>query len=132
MATLLPKTWRIEGGLSSGADMWVRLTRRLATCIDGVDLSTHQIGDVFEVSRHDGELLIAEAWAVNLRRRPAEPRVKRLKARDRRVASLIGQLRSIARQIERRFIQSHEQRRVDDLVRDQWHDAHARVVGHAH
>lgn len=129
MTGLLPMTWRIEGVLSSGADMWVRLTRRLARCIDGVDLSGHQIGDVFEVSRHDGELLIAEAWAVNVRRRPTVPAAKRLKARDRRVASLIGQLRSIRRQIERRFVRSHEQRRVEDRVRDQWHDAHAIVIG---
>ena len=44
--------------------MWVRLTRRLADCIDGVNLSAHQVGDVFEVTRHEAELLVAEAWAV--------------------------------------------------------------------
>jgi hypothetical protein len=41
--------------------MWVRLTRRLADRIDGVNLSAHQVGDVFEVTRHEAELLVAEA-----------------------------------------------------------------------
>ena len=95
--------------------MWVRLTRRLATCIDGVNLSARQIGDVFEVPRHDGELLIAEAWAVQ--------------ATNWRFISLAEQLRNIRRQIERRFIQSHEQRRAEDRIRDEWHDDHARPIG---
>jgi len=36
--------------------MRVRLTRRLATYIDGVNLSAHSVGDVFEVTRHEAEL----------------------------------------------------------------------------
>jgi hypothetical protein len=44
--------------------MRVRLTRKLATCLDGVDLSDHRCGDVFEMTRHEAKLLIAEGWAV--------------------------------------------------------------------
>src|SRR2546421_12211755 len=47
-----------------GAGMRVRLTRRLARYIDGVNLSAHRVGDVFEVTRHEAELLVAEEWAV--------------------------------------------------------------------
>jgi hypothetical protein len=44
--------------------MRVRLRRRLAERIDGVDLSQHGVGDLINLSRHDGELVIAEGWAT--------------------------------------------------------------------
>jgi len=48
--------------------MWVQLTRRLAECVDGIDLSRRCVGDVISLSKHDAELLIAEGWAT-----PAHP-----------------------------------------------------------
>jgi len=42
--------------------MKVRLTRKLADCIDGVDLSHQKVGRVIDVARHDAQLLIAEGW----------------------------------------------------------------------
>ena len=47
----------------------VRLTKKLAEMIDGVDISRRTVGDSFRVSIEDARLLIAEQWAV-----PAEPR----------------------------------------------------------
>ena len=44
--------------------MVVRLTRKLADRIDGVDLTSHSVGDVFEVAPHAAQLLITEGWAV--------------------------------------------------------------------
>jgi hypothetical protein len=44
--------------------MRVRLTRRLASCIDGVSLAAHRVGDVFDLPTRDADLLIAEEWAV--------------------------------------------------------------------
>jgi hypothetical protein len=44
--------------------MRVRLVRKLADLLDGVDVSGHSSGDILELSRHDAELLIAERWAV--------------------------------------------------------------------
>jgi hypothetical protein len=44
--------------------MRVRLTRRLAECVDGIDLSRRRVGDVFDVSQRDAAILIAEGWAV--------------------------------------------------------------------
>jgi hypothetical protein len=49
--------------------MQVRLTRRLAEYIDGIDLSRLSVGDLVNLSRHDGEMLVAEGWAVSV---PAE------------------------------------------------------------
>jgi hypothetical protein len=51
----------------------VRLTRKLADSIDGIDLENRQVGDVFEVSASEGRLLIAERWAVLWDATPAEP-----------------------------------------------------------
>jgi hypothetical protein len=36
----------------------------LAECVDGIDLSRRRVGDVFDVSRRDAAILIAEGWAV--------------------------------------------------------------------
>ena len=44
--------------------MYVRLTRKLAEMIDGIDLSLCEVGDVMELSDREGRILIAEGWAV--------------------------------------------------------------------
>lgn len=44
--------------------MRIRLTRKLANVVDGLDLSGHRVGDVFDVSARDARILIAEGWAV--------------------------------------------------------------------
>ena len=43
--------------------MQIRLTRKFAETIDGIDLSHHVVGDVFNLSRPDAQLLVAEGWA---------------------------------------------------------------------
>jgi hypothetical protein len=43
--------------------MRVRLTRKYAEVIDGVDLSDADVGDRLDLSQHDAEVLIAEGWA---------------------------------------------------------------------
>ena len=48
--------------------MRVRLVRKLADKIDGVDLRGHQIDEVFDVSPIDARLLMAEEWAIAERR----------------------------------------------------------------
>jgi hypothetical protein len=44
--------------------MRVRLTRKLAEEIDGVDLSERDVGDVFPLPDDQARLLVAEKWAV--------------------------------------------------------------------
>jgi hypothetical protein len=48
--------------------MRVRLTKKLAERIDGVDLSRHKIGDCLDLPEPEGQLLIAEQWAFLERR----------------------------------------------------------------
>jgi hypothetical protein len=43
--------------------MMVRLTKKLAETMDGVDVSQCAEGDVIELPRQRAELLIAEGWA---------------------------------------------------------------------
>jgi len=44
--------------------MRVRLTRKLANVLDGVDVSPYGVGEVFELPDAQARLLIAENWAV--------------------------------------------------------------------
>jgi CheY-like chemotaxis protein len=41
----------------------VRLTRKLAPFIDGIDLSRRSIGDILDMPERDARTLIAEGWA---------------------------------------------------------------------
>lgn len=44
----------------------VRLTRKLANIINGVDLTRHQVGDVIEVPSHTALMLMGEGWGEPL------------------------------------------------------------------
>jgi hypothetical protein len=55
----------------------VRLTKKLAEAIDGIDLSDRRVGDVVDLSRHDAEILLAEGWAS-----PVEPAFGRTRLAD--------------------------------------------------
>jgi hypothetical protein len=48
--------------------MKVRLTRKLADQLDGIDVSSRREGDVFDLPRDHAQLLIAEHWAVPIQR----------------------------------------------------------------
>jgi len=57
----------------------VRLTRKYAEMIDGVDLADANVGDELRLSTHDADMLIAEGWAEptsdrRLRRRSSDVR----------------------------------------------------------
>ena len=55
------KSWLVPGPLPI---MRVRLVKKLAEKIDGVDLSGHTVGSCLQVEERDGQLLVAEGWAV--------------------------------------------------------------------
>jgi hypothetical protein len=48
--------------------MRVRLTRKLADEIDGIDLSRDHVGDTIDLSTRAARTLIAEGWAQRERR----------------------------------------------------------------
>jgi len=55
------------------ADVRVWLTRKLADCIDGVDLSGQEVGDVLELPSREASLLLAEGHAEPDRRKTVRP-----------------------------------------------------------
>jgi hypothetical protein len=64
----------------------VRLTRKLAPVVDGIDLSSHEVGDVFELPPEQARLVIAEDWAIPERRtnHAHAPSAHRRRADDQR------------------------------------------------
>jgi hypothetical protein len=46
----------------------LRLTRKLAEEIDGINLANHEVGDQMDLPERKAELLIAEGWAIRERR----------------------------------------------------------------
>lgn len=55
--------------LAGPARMRVRLTRKLAERIDGVNLEGACVGDVLDLGEREARLLIAEDWATGHERR---------------------------------------------------------------
>jgi len=55
--------------------MKVRLTKKLAERIDGVDLSDYHVGEVLELSARESRVLIAEEWATARERRRVQAEV---------------------------------------------------------
>jgi hypothetical protein len=111
--------------------MWVRLTRKLADFVDGVDISHRHVGDVFELPVPDANLLIAEAWAE-----PHSPAIASAHARQRQHQkvpaanwrqSLVQRLRQMRERIELRSA-LQEGRRIEDRVREELRDSRAVVV----
>ena len=43
--------------------MYVRLTRKLADSLDGIDVSRVMVGDVIELADAEAAMLISEGWA---------------------------------------------------------------------
>jgi hypothetical protein len=46
----------------NGEGECVRLTRKLAQRIDGIDLSESAVGDTLCLNTHDADLIVAEGW----------------------------------------------------------------------
>ena len=55
----------------------IRLTRKLADSLDGVDLSAFKVGDCIELSPRIGRTLILEGWAELVDPSPVERPVAR-------------------------------------------------------
>ncbi len=54
------------------SQMKVRLTKKLAEQLDGIDVSDRRQGDVLDLSPHDAKMLVEERWAIPERRERSE------------------------------------------------------------
>lgn|SRR5688572_17449698 len=98
--------------------MLIRLTRKLADCIDGVDLSHYSVGDVLDLPAWEARLLIAEAWAS-----PSEGAADETHPRT----PTDEELRCIHEQLTT-WSEKQERRRAEDRVRDELRDSRAVIV----
>jgi hypothetical protein len=115
--------------------MQIRLTRKLASYLDGIDLSDAREGDVIELPRREAELLIAERWALPYRG-PAHREMRRMSASAVRAvaadapsrAQAVSQLRGIRERMDNNEFAGHDGRRAEDRFRDELYDSRARTI----
>ena len=62
--------------------MKVRLTRKFADQIDGIDLEGYRPGDLMELPPEQARIIVAEKWAVPERREHRVPDSPRRRADD--------------------------------------------------
>ena len=115
--------------------MRVRLVRKLADVIDGVDISDYAVGDVLDLHADEARLLIAEEWAISAGhlahrravRRQSSP-IQIAEAADSRRRNLVNQLRRVSEQIEHHVRQLTYRRRREDILLDELRDARAKTI----
>ncbi len=97
--------------------MRIRLTRKLADCLDGVDLSHYAVGDVLDLPKREAYLLIAEGWAT-----ASEG------TEDRQACTPTDEeLRCIREQLEN-WSEQQSRRRVEDRFREELRDSRAVII----
>ena len=100
--------------------MRVRITRKLADRVDGVDLTHFDVGEVIELPDPDGRLVIAERWGVFARRQTdlgnGLDHTVGAELRDRRQSSgdIYQRLREKHEELERRDRRQLQRRLTDD------------------
>jgi hypothetical protein len=86
--------------------MRVRIVRKLADRVDGIDLTNYDVGEVIELPEMDGRLMVAEQWGEFARREAdlESGRNTAARPRDRRRTSsdLYDRLRSKREELEYR------------------------------
>jgi hypothetical protein len=134
------------------ADMRVRLIKKLADALDGVDLRDHKAGDILELTRAEAELLIAERWAEPLKQRPilfrsnpapsSAPRPRAVDPAEQTIVNgteapaadassaprTVEHLRAIRQQMEQSCLGEQERRRAEDRIREEHRDAQAKII----
>jgi hypothetical protein len=115
--------------------MKVRLIRKLAERLDGVDLSGCAPGDLLELPLREAQLLVAEGWALPFRGpRRADVRCSSTApapaiAADRPTVARVGaRVRTIANEIEAHRLDRQERRRAEDRIREERREACARTI----
>ena len=114
--------------------MQIQLVRKLANHLDGIDVTAHRQGDVFDLPRREAELLIAERWAVAYYGPPARE-VRDISApyqlataADRNARRSLEQIRRFREELDTHRFVEQERRRAEDRIREELHDEHAKTI----
>ena len=112
--------------------MWIRLTRKLAERIDGVDISRYAVGDVIDLTRGDAALLIAEDWAEPVGGDTGGPRSVRsprsFGAQQANRLDDVKRILSVIAELRHRHLMRSESRRAEDRYREERRALHERIV----
>jgi hypothetical protein len=112
----------------AGSMMQIRLTRKLADYLDGIDLSEYRAGDVISMSPWQMRLLIAEGWAERISDDVRSASCHFAVAAEKATRRAIDQLhRALQRIGEQRFAKN-TRRRAEDRIREDLHDSLARTI----
>jgi hypothetical protein len=115
--------------------MRIRLVRKLADAVDGVDISAYAVGDVLDLPPSEARLLIAEQWAASADTPARRFEVRRFsgprqvaEAADSARRHLVDRLRLASEPNAPRGPERGSGRRREDMVIDELHDARATTV----
>lgn len=95
--------------------MQIRLIRKLANYLDGIDVSQYRVGDLLDIPKREAELLIAERWAAAVV--DAADRLQCSRPTDEQFRCIRERLETWSEQLQRR--------RAEDLIREELRDAQA-------
>jgi hypothetical protein len=121
--------------------MQVRLLRKLANVIDGVDLTCHEVGESFDLPAAEARLLIAEGWAELHQAQPQQGDFSRpdevsgdtavrgeMVDEPTRAVRTLERILQCRRRLERRRPTYVERRRFEDRIREELRDSRAHTV----
>lgn len=123
----------------------VRLVRKVANYLNGIDVSANNVGDVLDMHPLEAELLIAEGWAVpefaersardrrsgrdrRQRSEPAQDAAAADAAPAPRVMPSVDQLRENRVDSEQRRSDDSERRRAHERIREELQDERATTI----
>jgi hypothetical protein len=108
--------------------MRIRLTRKLADYLDGIDLSEYRPGDVISMSTAQTRLLIAEGWAERMSDDVRSVSSHCVVVAEMATRRVIGQLRHAVRRIGQQRFEKDKRRRAEDRIREELQDSLARTM----
>jgi hypothetical protein len=129
----------------------VRLIRKVADYLNGIDVSRYEVDDVFELHPLEAELLIAEGWAIpeytvrtGRDRRSGDDRRQVRDAADANASAdhrpsagrapgsrrTVARLRADRSDAEQQRAAADERRRTENQIRDELHDSRAKTLRH--
>jgi hypothetical protein len=114
----------------------IRLLRKPAERLNGVDISSFKTGDILELSASDAAVLIEDGWAASVpsRKRPTSERQATAAQRRGEAAERGPSARSAGRLGDTPtrevwgYSGEQERRRAEDRFREELHDARATTV----
>ncbi len=111
--------------------MRVRLTRKFAEAVDGIDLSRRRVGDFIDLSQHDAEVLVAEGWATSADSHSYVTGGCRICAdAPTQRARTLEHLRHVRGQMEQGGFEQQEYRRAEDRIQEERQNSCAKTLRH--